>query len=276
MWSRTAGAIGIAGWALALALVCAGGIGPAHAQEKTPGSEADIAFWNSVKDSRVPAEIEAYLDAFPNGTFADLARIRLQNLAQQPNSPSPRPPETGGSVLISETVIREVQQKLYNLNYELSRVNGRFTDETRRAIRDWQSNTKRPVTGDLDGAQLAALRAARPPSTWGALAYTARGASGVVWNRASRIEAERDALLECRKRGGSGCKVVTAADKGCGALGFYTGRVGSTQHYGAYASVRPTLGLATDNALSECRRQARKPDACGVRMTFCADGSHKN
>ncbi|KAB2911882.1 MAG: DUF4189 domain-containing protein [Hyphomicrobiaceae bacterium] len=266
----------IAGWALALVLVGADVVGPARAQDKTPGSEADIAFWNSVKDSRVPAEIKAYLDAFPNGTFAELARIRLQNLAQQPNSPTPRPPEATDSALTSEAVIREVQQMLYNLNYELASVNGRLTDETRRAIRAWQNNTKRSVTGDLDGAQLAALRSARPPAIWGALAYSARGASGVVWNRPSRMEAERDALLECRKRGGKGCKVVTAAEKGCGALGFYTGRVGSTQHYGAYASVRPTLGQATDNALSECRRQARKPDACGVRMTFCADGSHKN
>jgi hypothetical protein len=39
--------------------------------------------------------------------------------------------------------------------------------------------------------------------------------------------------------------------------------------------VRPTLGQAMDMALSECREQAKRPEACGVRLTFCADGSHR-
>jgi hypothetical protein len=43
-------------------------------------SSAEITFWNSVKDSRNPAEIAAYLDKFPNGTFAPLAKIRLESL----------------------------------------------------------------------------------------------------------------------------------------------------------------------------------------------------
>ncbi len=37
---------------------------------------ADLEFWNAVKDSGNPAEYQAYLDAFPHGTFAALARIR--------------------------------------------------------------------------------------------------------------------------------------------------------------------------------------------------------
>ena len=38
---------------------------------------------------------------------------------------------------------------------------------------------------------------------------------------------------------------------------------------------RPTLGQATELALSTCREQAKRPEACGVRLTFCADGSHR-
>jgi peptidoglycan hydrolase-like protein with peptidoglycan-binding domain len=172
--------------------------------------------------------------------------------------------------------VREVQERLYNLNYEISVLNGQVTDETRKAIRDWQNNTKRPVTGDLTHDELASLRGARVPTTWGALAYAARGASAVVWNRPSRQEAVSAAMSDCRaKGGGNNCKVLTAAENGCGALGFYTGRVRGTTHWGAYAIVRPTLAQATDQALSECRRQAKQPEACGVRLTFCADGSHK-
>src|SRR5215216_5087339 len=41
-------------------------------------SQADLAFWDSVKDRGKPEELRAYLKQFPNGRFADLARLRLQ------------------------------------------------------------------------------------------------------------------------------------------------------------------------------------------------------
>ena len=53
---------------------------PAHAQSEI---SAEISFWNSVKDSRNPAEISAYLEKFPSGTFAPLAKIRLDSLKQK-------------------------------------------------------------------------------------------------------------------------------------------------------------------------------------------------
>jgi formylglycine-generating enzyme required for sulfatase activity len=40
----------------------------------------EIAFWNSIKDSRDPAEFEAYLKKYPNGEFAVLARNRRDAL----------------------------------------------------------------------------------------------------------------------------------------------------------------------------------------------------
>jgi peptidoglycan hydrolase-like protein with peptidoglycan-binding domain len=259
---------------------------PAAAQSP-PDTAAEVAFWNSVRDTRNPAEIKAYLDKFPNGTFAALARIRLQELERRPApapspqaapaSPPPAPPVASPGTPVNDPAsIREVQTKLYNLNYKISRITGDIDKDTVQAIRDWQRNVGVTPTGTITTDQLARLRAARIPSTWGAIAYATRGASGAVWGRSSREEAERDALRECRKRGGSKCSALTAAEKACGALGFYSARVGSTQHWGAYGVVRPTLAQATDSALQECRANARRPEACGVRMTFCADGSHKS
>jgi hypothetical protein len=37
----------------------------------------ELALWESVKDGS-PAELEAYLEQYPNGTFASLARTRLE------------------------------------------------------------------------------------------------------------------------------------------------------------------------------------------------------
>lgn len=41
----------------------------------------ELAFWNSIKESRDPAMFTAYLKKFPNGTFAELARIKAERLA---------------------------------------------------------------------------------------------------------------------------------------------------------------------------------------------------
>ncbi len=57
---------------VAIVLACA----PAAAE---PGG-AEITYWESVRDSKTPAELEAYLEAYPNGAFAPLARIRLKAL----------------------------------------------------------------------------------------------------------------------------------------------------------------------------------------------------
>ena len=53
--------------------------------------ELEIAFWNSVKESKSPAMLEAYLERYPNGTFAGLARIMVAELKEPAaNIPAPR------------------------------------------------------------------------------------------------------------------------------------------------------------------------------------------
>lgn len=259
----------IGGLAVALAVLLGTGAGLVYAQ-----SPAETAFWNRVKDSSNASEIRAYLEAYPNGAYAERARDRLRVL--EPSRVAPPSPSASGNVATEPRVIREVQEKLYNLNYDISVINGQMTAETRAAIREWQRIVKHEPTGDLTEDELNELRSARIPTTWGALAYAARGASAVVWSRPSRQEAASAALADCHTNAGrDSCKVVTAVESGCGALGFYTGTVRRTTYWGAYPAIAPTLGQAVDRALSWCRQQAKRPEACGIRLTFCADGSHR-
>ena len=58
-------------------LVILAGLGPVSAQGIDP---ADVTFWQTIQNSQDPAEYQAYLQAFPEGTFAELARLRIQNL----------------------------------------------------------------------------------------------------------------------------------------------------------------------------------------------------
>ena len=40
----------------------------------------ELAFWNTIKESTDPADFQAYLDQFPDGVFAGLAKIRITRL----------------------------------------------------------------------------------------------------------------------------------------------------------------------------------------------------
>ncbi|MEX0942135.1 MAG: caspase family protein, partial [Pseudomonadales bacterium] len=48
-----------------------------------PGRNAEIAFWNSIKDSDSAGQFEAYLKQYPDGTFASLAMVRKSELERK-------------------------------------------------------------------------------------------------------------------------------------------------------------------------------------------------
>ena len=67
-------------------------------------SQADLLFWNSVKDRGKPDELRAYLKQFPSGRFAELARLRLKEAEAAPA-------DTGAAAnadAASQTILREV------------------------------------------------------------------------------------------------------------------------------------------------------------------------
>ena len=59
---------------------------PALAQDA-----GEIEFWKSVQNSNNPAELQAYLQAYPQGKFVPLARLRISRLTGAP-SPAPAGP----------------------------------------------------------------------------------------------------------------------------------------------------------------------------------------
>lgn len=63
-----------------------------HAQDNEGSQDVEVTFWNSVKDSSDPDMFEAYLERYPDGAFASLARIKLEKLktSLEPEAP-PQP-----------------------------------------------------------------------------------------------------------------------------------------------------------------------------------------
>ncbi len=64
------------------------------AQPQQPLSTEDsfeLQFWDAVKNSSNPDDYRAYLETYPNGRFAALARVRARSAAPSTNSPQPSP-----------------------------------------------------------------------------------------------------------------------------------------------------------------------------------------
>ncbi|MBI1353510.1 MAG: SUMF1/EgtB/PvdO family nonheme iron enzyme [Acidobacteria bacterium] len=70
------------------------GLPAAHAAEVSapPSANVDIAYWSSIRDSSNPQAFQSYLSRFPDGEFADLAKLRLDELGAA-SSGGPKPSE---------------------------------------------------------------------------------------------------------------------------------------------------------------------------------------
>jgi hypothetical protein len=155
--------------------------------------QMEIALWNRVKDSKDPAELQAYVDRFPQGAFAPLARILIQRAkreeaqrvaavreellqeardkaqaanASQPTvvatvpSPSPNPttPPPEPSVgMDREAMVRLLQGELKRLGCYPGSVDGRWGGKTTDALKSFASYAK--VRIPSDEPSLAALSA---------------------------------------------------------------------------------------------------------------------
>jgi peptidoglycan hydrolase-like protein with peptidoglycan-binding domain len=187
----------------------------AEAPAGSVDGQADLAFWNSIKDRNRPEELQAYLAQFPEGRFAALARLRLKDAeaAQASGATASGAPDAN--------VMREIQDRLYKLNFPIVRFDGSVDETTDRAIKAWQIKQEFAPSGTLNAEQLKVLRATVPASTWGAIAHPVVGTASMVFSKSSRQEAESQALADCKAKNGVACKVIAAAASECAGVALY-------------------------------------------------------
>ncbi len=146
--------------------------------------------WESAQHSNLSADYQAYLDAFPNGMFSQMARNRIAVLqdagasgaAKVPESIAARAPEkvalaepaapsekdwkaeigsaeTEKALDLTSADQKEIQQRLIALQLYKGPATGAFDAPTRSAIAAWQKKDGVAATSYLGSMQLAALRA---------------------------------------------------------------------------------------------------------------------
>ncbi|MEM7269444.1 MAG: peptidoglycan-binding protein [Pseudomonadota bacterium] len=137
--------------------------------------QIELAFWQSTEAAGGRADYEAYLARYPQGLFAAIARNRLADLGvSAPSAPAAavQPAQTSGptqadrdkavedALRLSRSERRRIQGDLTELGFDTNGVDGIFGRGTRGAVRRWQEVEGLPVSGYLDGPQIAILRSA--------------------------------------------------------------------------------------------------------------------
>ena len=136
-------------------------------------------FWESVKDSGDKAEIQAYLDKYPGGTYEVLARNRIKRLvgahatqvaavpktaAQEPSAVAvparPHQQSLEASLDLKRLEQQRIQQGLAALGFDPGPSDGLFGRATRLAIGKWQLSRGVEATGYLNAEAAKMLLAA--------------------------------------------------------------------------------------------------------------------
>jgi uncharacterized caspase-like protein len=144
----------------------------AVASTATSGSDVEVEFWRSIKDSNKPEELNAYLSSYPSGQFRPLALSRLAALENGPSTTT-RNLTTGtdpatftadasqtteDQIGLDKGQRRDVQRRLNGLGFD-TKVTGKFDEPTRGVITRWQAARGYPSTGYLNKLQHKALLA---------------------------------------------------------------------------------------------------------------------
>ena len=144
----------------------------AVASTSSSGTDVELEFWRSVKESNKPEELNAYLTSYPNGQFKSLALARIASLENGPSTttrnlttgvdPATFTEEanqtTEDQIGLDKGQRRDVQRRLNGLGFD-TKVTGKFDDETRAVITRWQAARGYPKTGYLNKLQHKALLA---------------------------------------------------------------------------------------------------------------------
>jgi peptidoglycan hydrolase-like protein with peptidoglycan-binding domain len=140
------------------------------ASASSGGSDVELEFWRSIKDSNKPEELNAYLSSYPNGQFKSLALARIASLENGPSTTT-RNLTTGidpatftedsnqtteDQIGLDKGQRRDVQRRLTGLGFD-TKVNGKFDEDTRAVISRWQAARGYPKTGYLNKLQHKAL-----------------------------------------------------------------------------------------------------------------------
>ena len=222
-------------------------------------SSPEVAFWNSIRDSKNPQLFEAYLNRYPNGTFVDIAKINLDQFKVAVAAPISGAPDER-TPISDPGLLREVRDRLYELNFDSGSPDAAGL---KAAIGEFEAQSKLAQTGEATQGLLTRLREIGGLKPWGAIVYDKNAAKwGMAWDQPSRKEAVASARSQC---GTAECTAeVSFFGTACGA--FAT----SATNWAMVS--RDNIQDSRQAALAGCGKAGK---TCRIIGASCADGADR-
>ena len=233
---------------------------PGAAPAARPEANVEVTFWNSIKDSKNPQLFDAYLKRYPNGAFADIARIDLEQFKVA--VAKPLAPEPGQKVAISDPgLLREVRDRLYELNFDPASADAAGM---KIAIQEFEAQSHLPTTGEVTQGLLMRLREIGGLKPWGAIVYDKTAQKwGMAWTGTTRKEAVTSARSQCGK---APCAAeISFFGTSCGAFAL------SSTNWSIVS--REDIQKTRQAALDDCGKRGK---VCRIIGASCADGTGRN
>jgi Caspase domain/Domain of unknown function (DUF4189)/Putative peptidoglycan binding domain len=235
---------------------------PADSAKPPDEARLELAFWETIKNEKNPELFQAYLNRYPKGVFADLATIILQQQKTAAlNSAKVEQPDDRAE-LSDPVLIREVRERLYELNFDPGPFDGPISGPARQAVREFEQANKLASTGDVTQGLLRRLREISGLKPWGAIVYSkATNKWGMAWSQDTRKAAVANARASCGD--GLQCPIE---------ISFFGTTCGVFAHSesGWAIVARESIEKARADAMSDCRKHGK---ACSIIASVCADGA---
>ncbi len=124
-------------------------------------SVEERASWDAARAINTIASYQNYLTLYPNGAFVTDAQAKIGELtrSQADASSIAAAAEAEQRLKLNPITSRLIEARLSTLGFDPGVVDGRFDDNTRRALRRYQASRDLPVTGYLNEATLIRILA---------------------------------------------------------------------------------------------------------------------
>ncbi|MGA7074269.1 caspase family protein [Bradyrhizobium sp.] len=224
----------------------------------------ELAFWESIKNEKNPQLFQAYLNRYPRGVFADIAKIDLQQQKTAALNSASVDQADDKVELKDSALIHEARERLYELNFDPGPFDGPMSPATREAVREFEQANKLASTGEVTQGLLRRLRDISGLKPWGAIVYSkASNKWGMSWALDTRKAAVEKARASCGDA--ASCPVeISFFGTECGVFAY------SESSWAIVA--RADMQKAKESALSDCHKKGK---ACRVVASVCADGAQR-
>ncbi|WP_208348181.1 peptidoglycan-binding protein [Pseudaestuariivita rosea] len=120
-----------------------------EAEKRATAEVAEREFWDEVKERNTIDAYRDYLRRYPDGLFVPAAQAAITELEQGSRNEAEvdRAWQEERNIVRGQIARLLAEQALAANGTDPGRIDGEFTDKTRRAIRDFQRNRNLPVTG---------------------------------------------------------------------------------------------------------------------------------